>query len=187
MRSLVAALVSAVVALASAVVAPGLGATEERTLAIDDSDELFVLTYRCAVLERLYLIHANHEQKMDRFIAIAMKWKWQSYVQCIFLDNDTRMLREAASGYYATLPVENRSYSVSAAGKATLARLGFDTDDSTGNFQRMIEIKSDADLGLVADLVLSTLYLVCGARLGSHMNWTSPLAETVGSAYTPIG
>jgi len=70
----------------------------------------FLTTYRCTVIERLQIIHDNRERKMHRFLILALRFRPQNYVQCLFLDGDTRMLCEASSGFYATLPVENRRY-----------------------------------------------------------------------------
>ena len=73
-------------------------------------------------------------------------------------------------------------------GLAALARLGFSTDDSQGNFQRMIDIKNSADVSVVADLILSTFFEVY-ARVGSQMKWVSPLADIdpLTSSCIPIG
>ena len=137
----------------------------------------FLLNYRCAVVERLAIIHENREQGTNRYFVLSLKHRMQSYVQCIFLDGDQRMLCEAASGYYATPAVQDRAYRLPPHRVATLARLGFDTDDSQGNFQKMIEFDGAPDLAAVADLILSTLYEVYDARVGSNLKWHSPLAD----------
>lgn len=168
-----------------------MAAAEAGRLEVDESEEFraFIATYRCAVVERLEVIHVNRERDTDRFLILALKASPQSYVQCLFLDGDSRMLCEASSGFYAQLPVENRRFRMSPEGLAALARLGFSTDDSEGNFQRMIDIKSPADLNAVADLILSAFYEVYGARVGSQMKWVSPLADIDSrtSSCTPIG
>jgi len=137
----------------------------------------FLLTYRCAVVERLAIIHENREQDVDRFFVLSLKHRMQSYVQCIFLDGDQRMLCEAASGFYATPAVQDRAYRLPPYRVAALDRLGFSTDDSEGNFQKMIEFDGVPDLAAVADLILSTLYEVYDARVGSNLKWDSPLAD----------
>jgi hypothetical protein len=168
-----------------------MATAETGRLEVDTSEELrtFITTYRCAVVERLEVIHANRERDTDRFLVLALKASPQSYVQCLFLDGDSRMLCEASSGFYAQLPVENRRFRMSPEGLVALARLGFSTDDSDGNYQRMIDIRSNADLVAVADLILSAFYEVYGARTGSQMKWVSPLAkiDALTSSCTPIG
>ena len=164
---------------------------ESDRLKVDDSMDLraFLTTYRCTVIERLQIIHDDRERKMDRFLVLALRFRPQNYVQCLFLDGDTRMLCEASSGFYATLPVENRRYWLRPERVAALARLGFSSDDSEGNFQKLIGFDGEPDLAAIADLILSTLYEVYGARVGSQLEWKSPLADIDPrkSACIPIG
>jgi hypothetical protein len=168
-------------------------AAEPGRLQMQDDDAMtlrtFLLTYRCAVVERLQIIHENREREMDRFLILALKFKPQSYVQCLFLDGDRRMLCEASSGFYATPEVVDRQYWLSPERVATLAQFGFSTDDSHGNFQRMIEFEGEPDFAAIADLILSTLYEVYDARAGSQLEWKSPLADIDPrhSACIPIG
>jgi len=166
-------------------------AAGEERLKVEGPTELqeFLATYRCAVAERLAIIHANRDREMDRFLIIALKFVPENYVQCLFLDGDRRMLCEASSGFYAQLPGENQHYRVSAEGLAALARLGFSTDGNEGNFQRIVAFSGDPDLESVATLILSTLYEVYGVRLGSQLEWKSPLAhiDRYNSVCVPIG
>jgi hypothetical protein len=106
----------------------------------------FLSTYRCAVAERLAIIHANRDRDLDRFLIIALKFIPENYVQCLFLDGDRRMLCEASSGFHAQLPGESQLQGATPGGLAALARLGFSTDGSEGNFQRIIEFSGEPDL-----------------------------------------
>ena len=94
------------------VLQPSLARAERLRVETDDSMSLhtFLLTYRCAVVERLKIIHESRNEEINRFLVLAVKFKPQRYVQCLFLDGDSRMLCEASSGFYATLPVEDRRY-----------------------------------------------------------------------------
>lgn len=158
---------------------------------VDDSDDFlaFLLTYRCGVVERLSQIHENRKTDVDRYFILSLKASPQSYVQCIFLDNDTRMLCEASSGYYATPEVQDRAVFLRPESVAALARLGFATDDSQGNFQLMIDLNGEPDLDAIAEIVLTALYEAYGARLGDPLDWKSPLADfdPSQSSCAPIG
>jgi hypothetical protein len=151
--------------------------------------QAFINTYRCAVIERLQLIHLNRTHETDRFLVLALRRNPEMYVQCLFMDDDRRMLCEAASGFYAQRPGEPRRFRVTPQGLSALALLGFSTDDSGGNHQRLIDLNSTADFPVVADLILAALYHGYGARIGSDMEWKSPLAgvDPVSSPCTPIG
>ncbi|MEZ5826910.1 MAG: hypothetical protein R3D30_07310 [Hyphomicrobiales bacterium] len=171
----------------------GPAAAQSGGIPVEQDDAMtlhtFLLTYRCAVVERLQMIHDNRDRKRDRFIVLAMRLRPQSYVQCIFLDGDRRVLCEASSGFYATPAVQDRSYRLPEYRVAALARLGFSTDDSEGNFQKLITFDGEPDLAVIADLILSTLYEVYDARIGSNLEWVSPLADIDPrkSACVPIG
>lgn len=171
-------LVSLLIAVAGAVAAAAEGPRPEIDDGIDDRDDLlaFLATYRCGVVERLRRIHENQASKTDRYFIIALKSDPQSYVQCIFLSNDTQMLCEASSGYYRTVPEEQRTGYLRPSSVAELARLGFLTDDTEGNFQRFLSFHGEPNYRAIADLVLMALFKAYGARIGSQLEWKSPLA-----------
>jgi hypothetical protein len=181
---LAARLVVGAVAIVCMVAAADAAAAERPT-----GLQAFINTYRCAVIERLQLIHLNRAHETDRFLVLALRRNQEMYVQCLFMDDDRQMLCEASSGFYAQLPGEPRRFRVTPQGLGALARLGFSTDDSRGNYQRLIGLSSTADFPLVADLILSALYQAYGARIGSDMEWKSPLAgvDPATSPCTPIG
>jgi hypothetical protein len=64
---------------------------------------------------------------------------------------------------------------------AALARLGFATDDSEGNYRRMIDLAGSDDFTFIADLLLSALYQGYGAGLDSRLIWEAPLAPGKGT------
>ena len=144
--------------------------------AAETSDlQLFLLTYRCAVVERLKVVHATVAPK-DRFFIFSLKSDHQAYVQCLFLSDAPRVLCEAASGYFLSKPGEPRSsWRVPPAGLAELGKLGFSTADLDGNHQRMIDLGAEVDFVAVADLILSAIYHGYGARVGTPMVWKAPL------------
>jgi len=146
-----------------------------------DSADLanFLATYRCDVVERLGMIHPGRAPK-DRYLILAIKEGPRGSVQCLFVENDARLLCEAESGFYAQKAGEPRQFRVSPEGIAVLARLGFSTDDSEGNYQRLIPLDGGGDFSAIADVILTALYEAYGARIDSRLEWEAPLAPGKG-------
>lgn len=148
------------------------------TLAAERTSELerFLLDNRCAVLERLAYIHTHGDVAgPNRFLILAIKNFPQRYVQCLFQEGDSKILCEASSGFYFDKPDEPRQLKVKPRKEKILGRLGFSTDGSEGNYQRMIELGNPPDLLKVADLMLTTLYEVYGAQAGVALELKAPL------------
>jgi hypothetical protein len=119
------------------------------TFAAEQSLELnrFLLDFRCAAVERLAYIHTHGDVAgPDRFLVVAIKNHPQRYVQCLFQDNDSKMLCEASSGFYATVPGEPRRLHFTPDKLKVLEQLGFSAEDSEGNYQLMVELGSPPDL-----------------------------------------
>jgi hypothetical protein len=146
-----------------------------------DDLRAFLANHRCAVVERLELIHArgNRSRSHNRFLVVALEQHGQSYVQCLFVTQDTRMLCEAASGFYAQRTGEPRRFRLAPEAVAALGRLGFSTDDTQGNYRRELELGRPPKLVAVADLMLSALYEGYGARLDTRLKLTAPMVPRV--------
>ncbi len=97
------------------------------------------------------------------------------------VENDSKILCEAESGFYRQKAGEPRQFRVTPQALAALARLGFSTDDSKGNYRRIIDLTGAGDFTVVADLLLSALYQGYGARLNSRLEWEAPLAPGRGT------
>jgi hypothetical protein len=148
------------------------------TLAAEQLSELerFRLSFRCAVVERLAYIHTHGDVAgPDRFLIVAIKNFPQRYVQCLFQDNDSKMLCEASSGFYATAPGEPRRLHFTPDKSKVLEQLGFSTEESEGNYQLMLELGSPPDLLKVADIVLTTLFEVYGGWERITLTMEAPL------------
>jgi hypothetical protein len=161
------------------------------SVAAETSDlKNFLLTYRCAVVERLKVVHATVAPK-DRFFIFSLKSERQAYVQCVFLPDEPRVLCEAASGFFLSKPGEPRSsWRVPPNGLTELGRLGFSTEDWDGNHQRMIDLGAKVDFVAIADLILSAIYHGYGARVGTPMEWKAPLVpkdDDSDQRCTPLG
>lgn len=117
----------------------------------------FLANYHCEIVGRLGQIHANPNRKA-RYITLSDKSQPEHYVQCLFVEDDKRMLCETASGFYLTKQGENRVRLVSPQGLSALEQLGFSGDDSEGNFQVFVSTATTADFAAVADLMLTALY-----------------------------
>jgi len=118
------AFVSAVLVLSS----PTWGAEQRSEL------DQFLLDDRCVVRERLAYIHTHGGVAgPHRFLVVAIENFSQRYVQCLFQDNDSKILCEASSGFYFTKPDEPRRLRFKPDKEKILEKLGFSTDGSEGN------------------------------------------------------
>lgn len=136
----------------------------------------FIETNRCDIVERLYSIHLRgpRSTSQDRFLAVSPYGKSKYYVQCIFFDDDTKMLCEAVSGRYGS--IEEWPGLLSPAAEAALQALGFRLDDPNGNFAREIDIGTRPDLDRVADLMLGALHDAYGIGLEDRLKFDAPMA-----------
>lgn len=144
----------------------------------DASLRAFVAANRCPVVERLALIHARGDRSSSRgrFLIVAPRDNGHAYVQCIFFDHDTKLHCEASSGFYRYRPDSGLRLRLDPDKVAALARLGFSTDDSAGNFKREIDLGDPPDLVAAAELMLTALHDGYDARLGAELALKAPLA-----------
>jgi hypothetical protein len=164
------------IAMAAAMVAPASPAA-----AASASDlTAFLAAYRCELVERLRMIHADPAPDA-RHLIIYLLDAPRAYVQCLFVENDSKILCEAESEFYRQKAGEPRRFRITPQSLAALARLGFSTDDSKGNYRRIIDLTGAGDFTVVADLLLSALYQGYGARLDSRLEWEAPLAPGKGT------
>lgn len=140
------------------------GVVEANATTPDATPPEFLAKYRCSVIQRLRMIYTNRDREMDRYLILASRHDGAHYTQCLFIDNDTRVLCEASSGYYTALEGQPRLYNPGPTTRAQLAKLGFSLDDLDGNFQRFHPVRNDDDLGAIANLLLSTMYLAYRVR-----------------------
>lgn len=141
---------------------------------------LFVAGSRCAIEGRLLSIHLSgpRDTSKDRFLVVAIANKKQLYVQCIFIDADTRMLCEASSGFYRYGPQDGRRLQQSAASEEALRRLGFTGGQAEGgNFRQEIALSVPPNLAKVADLMLAALHDAYDASSRTYLDFQAPLAD----------
>ncbi len=144
----------------------------------------FIEARKCHVIERLQMVYDKKTFIQNRYLILSIKNDKDNYVQCLFQDNDTRLLCEASSGFYtkggSALKQSGNDY------LETLKRLGFSTDASQGNFQRMFDIQKKTDFTEVADILLSVLFELHGARMNSVFIWDAPLAQNSAKICSPV-
>lgn len=144
----------------------------------DDELKDFIAQYKCAIVERLELLHI-HPRDRDRFLIVEMVGRNQSFVQCLFSDQNPRqnsMLCEAASGAYEARRTRVPFVKMSAEALSALAALGFATDDTDGNYPREVTYTETQEFGTTAELLLTALFQAYGARLGIPLTLRAPLA-----------
>lgn len=134
-----------------------------------DDRGIFFERFRCPIVERLERIKSTGDlaKPNDRFLTVGPKSRPDHYVQCIFFDNDTRLLCEAASGYYER---PNRSQLLDEA-LAALQALGFGMDDSHGNFMTRLDAEQADGLTKAAELMLSALYDAYGSHRATTLEF----------------
>jgi hypothetical protein len=132
--------------------------------------------YRCPVVDRLEQIYGATDtaDPQNWFLIISFAAHPHDYVQCVF-DTRTRMLCEAASGFYevATKP---RTRWLPGDSIAALGRLGFSTDGSGGNFKVWFDVAEPPNLGAIAEFMLKSLHNGFAARANDTLQFDAPLA-----------
>jgi len=149
-----------------------------------DSYRQLLIQYRCPVVDRLEQIYetGGPSDDQDRFLIIDFRNRPQDYVQCVF-DTRTKMLCEASSGFFYTEP---RSYWLPPQAVAALARLGFSTDDSAGNFRIWFDVADPPDFNAIADFMLKALHDGYGARADMALRFSAPFAPHATSTCIPL-
>lgn len=143
--------------------------------------------YHCAVVDRLEQIYRAEDSSdpQNWFLIVYFAANPNDYVQCVF-DTKTRMLCEAASGFYDKVASEPRTRWLPAVAVAALSRLGFSTDDKAGNFQIWFDVAAPPDLGAIADFILKTLHDGYAARADDALSFNAPLAPHAVKACVPV-
>lgn len=141
-----------------------------------DPRSVFIHENICEITGRLHAIHLS-PKPTDRFLIVAVHDRPQAYVQCLLSNQDQEILCEASSGFYARLPGEPRD-PVPPAVLALMEAAGFSTDASEGNFQRLRNVDAvGPTFQDTAETLLGLLYDAYGARRGTELEYTSPLAR----------
>lgn len=168
-----------------------LVATSALSAAAGDSTSIsrsrFIARHRCAVVERLDLIHRKGpiDESRDRFIILSPRGEPQRYVQCMFEDRDTRMLCEASSGAYG--PIGHGRLRLDASARAALEALGFVQASPREDYVRHVELGHPPDVAIAADVMLTALHDGFGARPGSPIEiWVPYGGDPVEPCGTPV-
>lgn len=166
----------------AALVMPAAAAAE-----IASSYRDLLAQYRCPVVDRLQQIYAAFDSSdpQNWFLIVSFTERPQDYVQCVF-DTKTRMLCEASSGFYHNVATEPRTRWLPAGAVAALSRLGFSTDDSSGNFQIWFDVPEPPDFIRIADFILQALHDGYGARSDTALDFNAPLAPHVTGKCVPV-
>ncbi len=142
----------AIVMISCALTSTSAVATEQPVLPGGGSLEAVLDKWRCAVSAYVDKIHSLPLELDDRYLALWPKRRPEYYVQCIFHDDDRQIYCEAASGFYRYAD-RIASYATPQRLQA-LARLGFSTDGSKGNFSQDRDFHGASE---VATLMIETL------------------------------
>lgn len=135
-------------------------------LAAADDEAAFVARYHADATGILAAIHADtaHPDQKQRFVTFSIHQDPTKYVKCGWIAKDTVIECDAASGYFSAPQGQPRLYKIEHVGRVALKGLGYDLDDSEGDFQLFNPLNSPADIPATADTALKTLYEVYGVR-----------------------
>ncbi len=136
----------------------------------------------CEVLGYLNAIRSQPLTLEDRYLIIDRP-KVPGYVQCIFFDDDRKILCEVASGFYDEPDIQY----VAPDRLAALAPLGFSLDASKGNYRQERTIKNGASVAEIADLLIRAMHDVYGATSDSRFRYEAPLVKEPPPAQTNVG
>jgi hypothetical protein len=153
-----------------------------------DSFVDFQATYRCDVLRRLEQIYATGDPGSDlnRYIVITVPANESAYVQSRFRDSRGRVHCEASSGFWSAKKGQPRRFHLPPHAVTALAKLGFDPDDSAGNFIIDRVVDKSADFHPLADLMLRALHGGYGARSTMKLQFKAPFAPVTPAACIPV-
>jgi hypothetical protein len=168
--------------LAAALLMPVCAAAQQ----VDTLHDLLV-QYRCPVVDRLQQIYAaaDSSDPQNWFLIVYFAARPNDYVQCVF-DPKTRMYCEAASGFYDYVATQPRTRWLSKDAVAALGRLGFSTDDTTGNFQILFDVPDPPDFNRIADFILQALHDGYGAGANDDLQFNAPLAPHATTKCNPV-
>lgn len=142
-----------------------------------DDEAAFVARYRTDVAGVLATIHADKTHEDHRDAVFSLHGDPAKYVKCALIGKDTRIECDASSGYFSAPEGQPRLYKIAHDGREALKALGYDLDDSQGDFQIFLPLATDADLTGAADIVLKTLYEIYAVRPPAQIvDVTAPLA-----------
>ena len=137
----------------------------------------FVADYRCVVVRILLDVHGSGDRAREdnRFLVLALHGRSQRYVQCAFFDEDRHLMCEASSGFFGPKAGEAGHFRPDPRAVARFGALGFSTDGSQGNFQKVVPVAGTDTFETVADLLLGALYDGFGASRFTSLRATAPL------------
>lgn len=148
----------------------------------------FLTSHRCEVVDRLRRVHdfGNPADDTNRYLVISLPQPSWAYVQCYYSNRNRGLYCEAASGFYVDLPEETRTAYLSAKSIAVLARLGFSTDGSKGNFTSEVTISDPPDYDAIADRLLTALHDAYGAGGDVALEFDAPFAPRASLSCAPL-
>lgn len=163
-----------------------LSCSMPRAIWAADSREMFVAKFRCAVTDRLITVRENGDPSVstNRFVIVALADFPDRFAQCIYHDDDSKLYCEAASGYFARKG-SRRPLEFGPEALVALESHGFSTDQSEGNFVRRFD-EVPEQLEQIAELLLSVLHDVYGARVDTRLEIVAPLARSPSGRCRPI-
>ena len=142
-----------------------------RAAVVDPELEALRARLYCPILAYLQAIHAHAPTPHERFLVVGWKGHDAYYVQCLFYDDDSRLLCEVASGFWET----PRARLVPPERIPRLAALGFSTKGEKRNFQRRRRVTGPESLAETADTIVRAFREVYAVGANEAFTMVAPL------------
>jgi hypothetical protein len=138
--------------------------------------ESFIERHLCDLAGRLARIEEGYRAgEANPFLILSIAGRGQSYVQCIFVDPEGALFCEASSGSLGPPEGAEGHMRLAPGAVAVLAVLGFETDETDGNFWRVFE-RGEGGHRHTAEVMLDALHRGYGARTDLEIEVKAPLA-----------
>ena len=136
---------------------------------------------RCLLSAQLKAVYERPSafKERGRFLVVRVEARPQSYVQCMFADNRSKLYCEASSFYYAEPEMKPRTFYMPSDAMAALQKLGFATRTSEKNFPYERALSGTPDFDAIATLMLTALHDAYGAREDTVLTTAAPFVGTI--------
>lgn len=129
----------------------------------DQRLEVFMKEYTNPVYEMLSIIHNHPMTYADRYIILGSQKDDRKYVQCIFVDNDTVIQCEAASGMLQSQELPTLEFSSQQ--RDALEKQGLSMNVTNSNFTIEFPVQGEQTLKNVATWLVKTIYVGYDVKL----------------------
>jgi hypothetical protein len=147
-----------------------------------DSLKTLLRFHRCPLSPYLQAVYERPAAiaERDRFLKLSVRDRPRNYVRCQFADDRKKLYCEASS--YIDAGPSALSLSLPPEALASLAKLGFKTDDAKNNFPYERALEGTPDFDAIATMMLTALHDAYGVREETELKTYAPFAGDIVTA-----